>query len=287
MQWDADKPSADGKASHQWDHESAKMKIRRKTTNPSPSGRPLFVIGYTSASPALSDLRSWFDLEYGGPITFQEHRGERDEVDIGSPTLTATHGPWKATCRASLPLAEADEWRHRLDWLHPLAGSVFTTRTTPREASDAVLLAARLARGLTLLTDGTAYDLITHTYLNPSDWQDRPLDQFRTSDHVTVVQAEDTTSHQDWFHTRGLTKFGLDEVECFRPVGLPSQAVMENMAAIADELVQLGHSPKVGATVRFEGAGLLVRVVRHRTVSLPGTLLALREIVWESLPADR
>ncbi|MFQ5932419.1 MAG: hypothetical protein ACE5MM_08425 [Nitrospiraceae bacterium] len=263
------------------------MKIRRKTPKPSTSGRPLFVIGYTSASPALSDLRSWFNLEYGGPIAFQEHPREREEVDIGSPMVTATHGPWKATCRASLPIAEADEWRNRLDWLHPLAGSVFAIRTTPREASDAVLLAARLARGLTLLTDGTAYDLITRTYLNPSDWQDRPLDRFRTGDHVTVVQAEGTTSHQEWFHTRGLSKFGLDEIELFRPVGLPSRAVTEDMAAIADELVQIGHPQKVGATVRFEGAGLLVRVIRHRTASASGAPLALREIVWESLPADR
>lgn len=250
------------------------MKIRRKLPKPSRSGRPAYIIGYSSPPPTLPDLQAWFDLEYGGPIRL------RTAADAHSSMVLATHGPWTAAFLMSLPVSEADAWRDRLGWGHRFAGYVVPTSTTPHQASNSVLHVARLAKGLSLLTDGTAYDVFTHAYLNPSDWKDRPLEQFRVGDHVTVEQDTALEPGVDWFHTRGLAKFGLDEIETFRPVGLPSRPVMETLARIAEEIMQIGHSPQVGATVPLKALGLSVRVIRHRTLSSLEPPLTLREITW-------
>jgi len=154
------------------------MKIRKKSPKPSGSERPCYVIGYSSPAPSAAELQMWFDLEYGGPLKLKES-GE---------TLVATHGPWNG--QVQLASSQADAWSKRLDWRHTNAGMVLRPSVTPQQACDLVLFAARLARGLTLLTQGTAYDIVTHTYLNPSDWTDRPLDRFRTADHVTVSQTD-------------------------------------------------------------------------------------------------
>jgi len=245
------------------------MKIKRKLPKPSGSGQPCYVIGYSSPSPSAAELQMWFDLEYGGPLKLKES-GE---------TMVATHGPW--TVGMHLTSSQADAWSERLDWRHPHAGMILRPSVTPQQASDLVLFTARLARGLTLLTQGTAYDMITHTYLNPSDWTDRPLDRFCTADHVTVSQADSPDPQTDWFHTLGLSKFGLDELEVFRPVGLPGQPTLETLAAIADEMLRIGRSPNVGTTVPLPILGFSITVKRHRTAAPTGLSLPFREVTWQ------
>lgn len=259
------------------------MKIRRKLPKPSRAGRPLYLIGYSFAPPTCSDLQSWFDLEYGGPIRLRSETDETTHPDRGSSTVLASHGPWSASFRVSLSSAEADEWRDRLGWGHSHAGQVVATSSSPGNICDHILHAARLARGLTLLTDGTAYDVTMQAYLNPSDWKDLPLEQFRISDHLRIEQAEADQVGRDWFLTLGLEKFGLDELETFGPVGLPSQPIIERLTAIAQELLRLGHSPKVGTTVTMSSLGLSIQVIRHRSVARAGISLVLREIVWHPL----
>ena len=248
------------------------MKIRKKLPKPSGSGQPSYVVGYSAPAPSPAELRMWFDLEYGGPLKLQAP-GE------GTPA-TATHGPWVARLQLALPQTDAGAWSERLDWRHPHAGVVLRPSVVPQQARDLVLFAARLARGLTLLTQGTAYDTVTHTYLNPSDWTDRPLERFRAADHVTVAQADSPDPQMDWFHTLGLSKFGLDELEVFRPVGLPGQPTLETLAAIADEMLRIGRSPNVGTTVPLPLLGLSVTVKRHRTAAPAGLSLPFREITW-------
>ena len=158
--------------------------------------------------------------------------------------------------------------------------AVGAVTATKSNAIDVVLHAARLARGVTLLTEGTAYDVTTQAYLNPSDWTDRPLVQFSVKDHVTVVHSDDAERRQDWFYTRGLSKFGLDDIEVFQPVGLPSHTIIENLLGIAEELLRLGQSPTVGSTMLLSHIALSIRVVRHRTYPSADTPLILREIMW-------
>jgi hypothetical protein len=153
----------------------------------------------------------------------------------------------------------------------------------PRDVNDLILHAARLARGLTLLTDGTAYDAAMLCYMNPSDWKDRPLDRFRLADHVTARQADSPDNQTEWFHTRGLTKFGLDEIETFRPIGLPAGAVLDRLTGVADELVRMGRSPNVGTIFHVSAFGLSVRIVRHRTALFEGFPMTVREVTWDPL----
>jgi hypothetical protein len=248
------------------------MKIRKKLPKPSGSGQPLYVVGYSSPVPSAAELQTWFDLEYGGPLKLNAS-GEAAQA-------IATHGPWNVRLQMALPAAETSDWSERLDWRHPRAGVISRPSVTPQQACNLVLLAARLARGLTLLTQGTACDAVTHTYLNPSDWTDRSLDRFRTIDHVTVSQADSPDPQTDWFHTLGLSKFGLDELEMFRPVGLPARPTQETLAGIADELLRIGRSPNVGTTVPIPSLGLSITVKRHRTAAPAGRSLPFREISW-------
>jgi hypothetical protein len=251
------------------------MKIRKKSPKPSGSGQPCYVIGYSSPAPSAAELQTWFDLEYGGPLKLQ--------ASEEAAPLIAAHGPWSARLQIALPQADADAWAERLDWRHTHAGVIPRPSVTPQQACDRVLFAARLARGLTLLTQGTAYDTITHTYLNPSDWTDRPLDRFRTADHVTVSQADSPDPRTDWFHTLGLSKFGLDELEVFRPVGLSSRPTLETFSRIADEMVRIGRSPNVGTTLPLPLLGFSIAVTRHRTAAPAGLSLPFREISWQEV----
>jgi hypothetical protein len=248
------------------------MKIRKKLPKPSGGGQPCYVVGYSSSVPSAAELKMWFDLEYGGPLKLQAP-GE-------GALATATHGPWGTRLQIALPEADAGAWSERLDWRHGRAAVILRPSVTPQQARDLVLLAARLARGLTLLTQGTACDMVTHAYLNPSDWTDRPLDRFRAADHVTVAQADSPDPRMDWFHTLGLSKFGLDELEAFRPVGLPAQPALEALAGIAAEMILMGRSPNVGTTVPLPVLDFSVTVKRHRTAAPTGLLLPFREISW-------
>ena len=256
------------------------MKIRRKLPKPARSARPAYLIGYPSIPPTLSDLRDWFDLEYGGPLNVRHGAGDGAPSDDHSALVLATHGPWSGAFQLSLPVEEAGAWRERLSWGHTAAGQVIPTGATPREASDQVLHAARLARGLTLLTDGTAYDTTCRTFLNPSDWKDRPLDHFKADDHLIVEQTEAEESRREWFSTRGLAKFGLDEIETFRPIGLPNRPVIEILSGIADELARIGRTPKVGSRLAIPALGLSVQIIRHRTVGLGALPTSFREVEW-------
>jgi len=250
------------------------MKIRRKSTKLARHARPLYIIGYSSPPPHLAEVRTWFDLEYGGPLTLKEDH-------VGSSALVlAGHGPWNAAFQLSLPPEEATSWKERLHWGHPQAGLVLPTSAPTSRAIDQILHAARLARGLTLLTGGTAYDVIAHTYLNPSDWKDRPLDRFKAGDHLVVDQEESGDRGSERFYTRGLTKFKLDELETFRPLGLPSRPVLESLMDIAEEMLQTGHCPKVGATLEIPRLGLTLQIIRHRTTAPSEGAVPIREIVW-------
>jgi hypothetical protein len=259
------------------------MKIHRKRPKTSRAGRPLYLIGYSFAPPTCSDLQSWFDLEYGGPLRLKSDTGGTADHDQGFSAIWASHGPWSVPFRISLSAAEAEAWRDRLGWDHSHAGQVVATSTSPGNVCDQILLAARLARGLTLLTDGSAYDVTMQAYLNPSDWKDLPLEQFRISDHLRIEQVEAEQAGHDWFFTLGLQKFNLDELETFAPVGLPSQPVIERLAEIAEEILRLGHSPKVGTRLTIPSLGLSVQVIRHRNAVRAEIPLILREVIWHSL----
>src|SRR5207249_11335884 len=100
------------------------MKIRRKLPKPSRAGRPLYLIGYSFVPPSCSDLQSWFDLEYGGPIRLRSETRDPEDSDNRSSMVLASHGPWSASFRTSLSSAEAEEWRERLGWGHSRTGQV-------------------------------------------------------------------------------------------------------------------------------------------------------------------
>lgn len=257
------------------------MKIRRKLPKVPRMARPLYVVGFTGTPPGPAELQTWFDLDYGGPLRFRE--GRRDDSSDTSPLLIATHGPWDAVLRSTLPAAEAEHWKTVLGWGHPQAGWVMPATGTPGKTLDLILHAARLARGLTLLTDGTAYDVVSSIYLNPSDWKDRPLSQFLAGDHITVSHTESGDPDKEWFYTKGLAKFGLDELETFRPRALPSRLTLDGLADIAAAILLNGRSPNVGATISLQSLGMAVKVLNHRTASPSDPPLTLREITWESL----
>jgi hypothetical protein len=250
-------------------------KIKRK-----PAGKelrlPTFVIGYAAPEPpAPGFLAAWFDQEYGGPLAIQLPR------DQSATRFEAHHGPWAALVDARLPQSIADPWRGRLQWSHPHAAHVLPLRMTGRDCRDIVLLIARLARGLTLLTGGTAYDTATDTYLNPSDWSDRPLRDFRIADHLRIEQVDGRTEGKVWFHTRGLSKFGLEDLETFRAQGLSERPVIEAFTEMADALTLAGKAPNVGESFAVPGLDRPVRVVRHRTDQSYSIRLTLREVEWE------
>lgn len=150
-----------------------------------------------------------------------------------------------------------------------------------QDVQNVVLHVARLARGLTLLTDGTAYDLAAAVYLNPSDWSDRQLVEFRLIDHMRIEQVERHDDNGVWFHTIGLVKFDLGEIETYRPMGLSEQPVIETLTEIAEALTLTRKAPKVGENIEVKSMSQTVRVVRHRTDQLYGMQVNLREVVWD------
>jgi hypothetical protein len=193
----------------------------------------------------------------------------------------AHHGPWAAIVETNLPSEIAGPWHERLGWRHSRAGQILPLRLTGRDTQDIILHVTRLARGLTLLTGGTAHDIATETYFNPSDWSDRPLRDFRIGDHLRIEQVTDREDGQVWFHTRGLSKFGLEDIEIYRPAGLSEGAVMETFTEIAEKLIDLGKAPNIGEHLELEASRRRVRFVRHRTDHSYGMRLNLREVDWD------
>lgn len=250
-------------------------KIKRKAAG-NPLRLPAFVIGYAAPeAPPPGFLTAWFDQEYGGPLT------SRLSGDPGTTRFEAHHGPWAALIDTSLPSSIAAPWHERLQWSHTRAAQILPLKMTGHESRDIVLLIARLARGLTLLTGGTAYDTATESYLNPSDWTDRPLRDFRIADHLRIEQVEGRADGRVWFHTRGMAKFGLEDLETYRARGLSERPVIEAFTEMADALTLLGKAPNVGESFTVPGFDRPVRVVRHRTDQSYSVRLNLREVEWE------
>jgi hypothetical protein len=150
--------------------------------------------------------------------------------------------------------------------------------TSPADRQDEVVHLARIARGLTLLMEGTTYDVATGVYLNPSDWNDRDLNRFQIEDHVQVELQEQIQQMRMWWHTRGLTKFGLDEIETFQSIGLSERTIKPMLYGVAIQLMAQGKNPKIGDHVPFGKQGQQVEVARHRTDPFYGRPLAFREV---------
>ena len=247
------------------------MRIRKKTPKPSAKRPPLYFIGYRGTAPATDELKSWYEREYGGPVTIRHEEGSAE-------SWQATHGPWSAHVVMPLPMSHVAEIMKQLSWEHDVMGAVAPTLATPREMPDTILFAARLARGLTLLTQGTAYDVTTRAYINPSDWQNRALTSFLLDDHLSITH--DDTSRPDLVgsYSLGLSKFGLDEIELFQAKGLPESAAKDILTESANELLRMGQSPKVGTVLPLPLLGRTLRIVNYRTVAPAGRMLGFREL---------
>ncbi|GJL59581.1 MAG: hypothetical protein NPIRA03_24380 [Nitrospirales bacterium] len=236
---------------------------------------PAFLVGWTHGHPPPPGyIAAWFDEAYGGPLRI------RFLASTGHHHFEAAHTNWIAEINIEPSPAIVEQWQSRLQWEQTQLALLFPP-TTATDRRDVLLHVARMARGVTLLTEGTTYDVATGTYLNPSDWRDRNLEVFRITDHVQVEHHEDVHRARMWFHSRGLTKFGLDEIETFRSTGLSSREVKDTVLRVADHLIEQGKNPKVGERIVLDGSGLQVMVVRHRTDPLYGAPLAFREFILE------
>jgi len=247
------------------------MRIKKKTPKPSSRRPPLYFVGYRGVAPATDELKAWYDKEYGGPLTIHHEAGSAE-------SWQATHGPWSAHVVMPLPMSHVADVMKQLAWEHDVMGAVAPSLVSPRETPDTILFAARLAKGLTLLSQGTAHDIVTNQYVNPSDWQDRSLAHFISSDHIPISQGEDEQSHRIWCYTLGLSKFGVNELEIFLPPGLPDQPARDLLRGTADELTRIGQSPKVGSRIRVELLGQNIEIANHRTAAPAGRMLSFREI---------
>jgi hypothetical protein len=250
------------------------MKIRKKTPKPAPAKPPLYLIGYRDSLPSIDELKAWYDLTYGGPLTSISLTAGR--------TVSLAHGPWHTRLLTGLPETDAAEWHRLLSWDHRTLSAVSPASATPGTIVDTVLVAARLARGLTLLTQGTSFDVACQEYLNPSDWNDRPLDVFRTRDHVMVQLSETDDGSSEWFYTLGLSKFGLDELEMIQPRGLPEIDTMTLLNSAADGVLRTGANQKIGMPLNLFSVARTIRVIRHRTAAPTGRMMAFRQISSES-----
>ncbi|MCP9455520.1 MAG: hypothetical protein NNA18_05350 [Nitrospira sp.] len=247
------------------------MRIRKKMPKPSAKRPPLYFIGYRGAPPASEEIITWYNHTYGGPLTI------RYETDAPE-SWQVTHGPWSAYAVIPLPASHATDIMKQLAWEHDCLGAIAPSVTSPREAPAMVLFAARLARGLTLLTQGTAYDVTTQTYHNPSDWKGRLLSEFILDDHLTLTHDDASRPDQVWSYSLGLSKFGLDELETWHKKGLPEQTARELIMESARELLRIGSSPKVGTCLVLPTLGRTIRVVKYRTAAPAGRMLGFREL---------
>ncbi len=247
------------------------MRIRKKTPKPSANRPPLYFIGYRGTAPSTEEIKAWYEREYGGPLALRHEKGAPE-------SWQASHAPWTAYVVMPLPASHAGDIMKQLAWEHELMGAVAPPVSTPREMPDLVLFAARLARGLTLLTQGTTYDVTTQAYRNPSDWQDRPLTEFILDDHLTLTHDDTSIPDHVWSYSLGLSKFGLDELEIRQKKGLPERTARELLAESARELLRLGQSPKVGTDLVLPLLGRTVRIVNYRTAAPAGRMLGYREL---------
>jgi hypothetical protein len=217
------------------------------------------------------EVALWYDGAYGGPLRITKEDGAPEYWHV-------SHGPWRAHVVIPLPPTHTTGLAEQLSWEHDTIGAVAASVMPPREMPDTVLFAARLARALTLLTQGTAYDIVTQQYLNPSDWQDRSLTAFVPEDHVLIAQDDQVKPGVIWCHTLGLSKFGHDELEMFLPGGMPDQEVKEMLAESAREIIRTGQTPKVGASFDLPLLSRTITISNHRTAAPGGRTLAFREL---------
>jgi hypothetical protein len=247
------------------------MKIRKKTARPSAKRPPLYFIGYRGTAPAVDEVKLQYERAYGGPLAIRHEAGSPEAWQV-------THGPWSAHVVMPLPMSHVTEVMKQLAWEHELMGAVAASLAPPRDMPDTILLSARLARCLTLLTQGTAVDVTTQAYINPSDWHSRALTTFLVDDHLSI--AEDEASHPDrvWYYSLGLTKFGLEEIEIFQEKGLPDSSAREILTEAAHELLHMGQSPKVGTALQLPLLGREVHVANYRTAAPAGRVLGFREL---------
>ena len=247
------------------------MRIRKKSPKPSAKRPPLYFIGYRGTAPTTEELKLLYEQEYGASLAIRHEEGSVE-------SWQATQGPWSARVVMPLPMSHVAEVMKQLSWEHDLMGAVAPSIVSPRDMPDTVLLATRLARCLTLLSQGTAHDVITQSYVNPSDWQPRTLTRFLLDDHVSIVH--DDTSHPDlvWSYSLGLSKFGLDEVEVFMAKGLSDSAAKEVLTESAGELLRMGQSPKVGTTLDLPQLSRTIRIKNYRTAAPAGRMLGFREL---------
>jgi hypothetical protein len=246
------------------------VRIRKKSAKPALSKPPFYLIGYSFSAPSADEVVIWYDLEYGGPLRLQS--GSLPD------TLLAMHGPWQSWLTIALPPDEAASLTDSVDWTHRNVGRVTPAPAGPALIADTVLFAARLARGLTLLTQGTALDLITQRYSNPSDWRDHPLVQFLLRDHLHVTQHDADHDGYEWFRTAGLSKFGLDELEMRQPQGLPHAFPIQVLEEAAEHALHGGHNLKVGTSVFLPILGRNITVVKHHTASSPQAHRIFRQV---------
>lgn len=247
------------------------MRIKKKGPKPSAKRPPLYFIGYRGASPHAAELKTWYDLEYGGPLSIRLEQETQASWHV-------SHGPWTAHVAIPLPDTHTTGLKDQLAWEHESIGAVAPSVMPPRDMPDAILFAARLARGLTLLTQGTAHDITTQQYLNPSDWNDRTLTEFVVDDHVMVAQDDQSRPNEVWCYTLGLSKFGLDELETFHPAGLSDRLPRELLVESAHELIRICQSLKVGSALHLPVLGRTIRVANYRTAAPIGRMLSFREI---------
>jgi hypothetical protein len=255
------------------------MRIKKKAPKPSSKRPPLYFIGYRGARPMSEELVLWYDQAYGGPLRIGREEGAPEAWHI-------SHGPWSAHVLIPLPSTHSAGLVEQLSWEHDQVGAVAPSVMPPRDMPDTLLFAARLARGLTFLTQGTAYDITTQQYLNPSDWQDRSLTAFLADDHVLITQDDQAKPGVIWCYTLGLSKFGYDELETFLPQGLPDQAAKELLGESVQEIIRLGQSPKVGASFELPVLGKTVVISNHRTAAPTGRMVAFRELELSSLASS-
>ena len=234
---------------------------------------PAFLIGWTHGEPPPPGyLSAWFDQQYGGPLRI------RFLSSNGHHHFEAVHTNWKTQVQLAPSPQSLEQWRGRLQWDHPNLAEVWAPSKVQSERQDEVLHVARIVRGLTLLLEGTSYDMATGVYRNPSDWQDLDLVGFQIDDHIQVEHHEQMMDMRMWLHTRGLTKFGLDEIENFQSIGLSGNEPEYMLQKVAGRITADGKNPKVGEQVSFGERGQQVEVIRHRTDPLYGIPLAFREV---------
>ncbi len=245
-----------------------KIKKKKSTTQ----ALPAFLIGWTYGDPpAPGYLAAWFDQHYGGPLAI------RFLTTKGYHHFEAMHTNWKAQVQLAPSPQTVERGQAHLEWDHRYLAQVMTS-STQADRQDEVLHLARIARGLTLLMEGTSYDMATGGYRNPSDWKNQDLTVFAIDDHVQVEQYEQIQQNRIWLHTRGLAKFGLDEIETFQPIGLSVKKRESMLYDVAGQLIADGKNPKVGKPLSYGEEEQQVEVVRHRTDPLYGIPLAFREV---------